>query len=120
MRKSWIAAIAAACVLAFTPLQPAVAQQQCVPIAALVVEITNANIPADKVFVTRDVGIINAYVGKLGIGIPDGSQPIGLVTVELSDRVFIALVEPGDCIRHTGLMSIQRHRIALNAAIAGV
>lgn len=101
MRMFIMAAFAALMTFA-TPAMAA----QCVPLAAIGAELQAASIPADALFATEDVSFINVYTKELGIGIPDGAQPVGLLLVNLGDRVLVSLVENegGYCVRYTAVI----------------
>lgn len=110
----FIAAALAAIMLAITPA----AASQCVPLPAIGAQIQAAGITAADIFATEDVTFVNLYTKALGIPIPDGAQPVGLLLVRNGDRVLVSLVENenGYCVRYTAIVPLAAHNAAFVAA----
>lgn len=110
----FIAAALAAIMLAITPA----AASQCVPLPAIGAQIQAAGITAADIFATEDVTFVNLYTKALGIPIPDGAQPVGLLLVRNGERVLVSLVESqqGYCVRYTAIVPLAAHNAAFVAA----
>lgn len=110
----FIVAALAAIMLAITPA----AASQCVPLPAIGAQIQAAGITAADIFATEDVTFVNLYTKALGIPIPDGAQPVGLLLVRNGDRVLVSLVEneSGYCVRYTAVVPLAAHQAAFAAA----
>lgn len=96
---------------------------QCVPLPAIGAQIQAAGITAADIFATEDVTFVDLYTKALGIGIPDGAQPVGLLLVRNGDRVLVSLVErdsadagQGYCVRYTAVVPLAAHQAAFAAA----
>lgn len=116
MRKLILAAAAA---LAFS--SPVFAQPACVPLAVIGSEMRAAGITAENFLTTTEPTEISLYHKALGIEIPDGVEPVGMLVVVLQDRAIVGIVqdEGGPCIRYAMTISLERHRVALAAATTG-
>lgn len=116
MRKLILAAAAA---IAFS--SPVLAQPACVPLPVIGAEMRAAGITAENFLTTTEPTEISLYHKSLGIEIPDGVEPVGMLVVVLQDRAIVGLVqdEGGACIRYAMTITLEKHRIALAAATTG-
>lgn len=110
----FIVAAFAALMLAIAPA----AAGQCVPLPSIGAQIQAAGITAADIFATEDVSFVDLYTKALGIPIPDGAAPVGLLLVRNGDRVLVSLVEQenGYCVRYTAVVPLAAHNAAFAAA----
>lgn len=95
------------------------AQECSLPVAGILAAAEAQGI-SDRIEVIYDVAFINAYTKHLGMSIPDGSEPIGVIFVlgELPGGIpvyRIGLIEPNGCIVHHGVLPAPRHLEAMRA-----
>jgi len=109
--------IAVAVLAIMLAIAPAAASQ-CVPLPVIGAQIQAAGLTAADIFATEDVSFVDLYTKALGIPIPDGAQPVGLLLVRNGDRVLVSLVENenGYCVRYTAIVPLAAHNAAFAAA----
>ncbi len=88
MRKLILAAAAA---IAFS--SPVFAQPACVPLPVIGAEMRAAGITAENFLTTTEPTEISLYHKALGIELPDGVEPVGMLVVVLQDRAIVGLVQ---------------------------
>jgi hypothetical protein len=107
-------------IVAFAPNAKAAEGPTCSPLQEVAEQIKRTGLPQDKVTAKKDVAFTIAYLGALGIGVPNGSNPVGIVFVDFGDRVVFGIVEPELCIKFANQVSPEKHKAALEAATKGV
>jgi len=105
--------------VAFTA--PAIAAPACATIQSNLKEAASIGIPAENIAIIDDVEFISAYLGELGLPIPDGSAPQHMMLIATgTGGVYVGLVEQDGCIKYAKVIPIMQHSMALKAATTGV
>lgn len=112
-------AIAVVFLASFANSSPVLAQQ-CAPVPLIESQLLAMGVTPDQIEIINDVGFINDYTRALGVGIPDGSEPSGILFVRGNDVVRFGLIEKAGCIRYHMTIPASRHLLAYGTAKAGV
>lgn len=110
----FIVAAFAAIMLAVAPA----AASQCVPLPSIGAQIQAAGIPPDNVYASEDVAFVDLYTKALGVPLPDGAAPVGILFVINGNAVFVGLVENRDgyCVAYNMTIPLAAHKAAFFAA----
>lgn len=67
-----------------------------------------------------ETDIVQAYLIALDVDLPDGSDPVAFFLTAISDRVFVTLIEPENCVRWSIVVPANQHVSAWEMAMKGI
>lgn len=112
-------AIAVVFLAALANCSPAMAQQ-CDPVPLVKGQLLALGVTEDQIEIVEDVAFVNAYTRALGVGIPDGSEPKGILLVRGNGVFRFGLIEAAGCIRFHMTVPNAHHSLAYGIAKVGV
>lgn len=97
---------------------PALAEETvCHPLKDFVVQAKMMGIPDDKIRVQDDMSWVKLFFERLGLWpIPEDSDAEALFLVYGRNGVFLALIEPGNCIKHQKAIDYVQYEAAAKVA----
>lgn len=94
-------------------------ERKCVPVVDLANQAISLKIPAGAIKI-YDLQVMHGYASAMGLPIPAGAKPTGLLIVVGLTSVFFGMIEEGDCVRYAGTAAFAVHKKAIDKANASI
>lgn len=104
-----------ASVFALATVGAASAQEVCQSLADAANDFDKVGVTHEMVASIADAELASIYLSASGLGVKEGSHPIGVVTITGPKGVVVGVVERELCIRHFAVVPVEKHAAAMDA-----